>query len=260
MDLTEPFHALMPTLDGPVLRVLAGSTEPMSRQQITNLVGDASEAGVRKVLRRLSQQGIVLEQRIGSQYTYAANRDHIVWPAVEVVMSATRRLDEKIRALVDEWEIDPLSVELFGSAATGVATVESDVDLMLYRPHLSASEQSVWDDQVPRLRAAVERWTGNPCEILEIDPPTLINMAAQNEAVLRSPRQSIAGLNLAAAIPPTEVAKALRETIGNPIVVSKARRGLAELTMTPELRRTMQEFSKAQTRPVREALEAAMRR
>lgn len=261
MDLTEPFRALTPTLDGPVLRVLAGSTAPMSRQQVTGLVGDASEAGVRKVLRRLAEQGLVIEQRIGTQYTYAANRGHIVWPAVELIVSATRRLDEQIKRFVDEWEVAPLSVELFGSAAIGAATAESDVDIMLYRPHLTTAEQPTWDDQVAQLRAAVERWTGNPCEILEIDPPGLIDMAAHDEQVLHSPRQPITGIDLSAAIPSGHIARALKDTAyGQGVLSESARRRLSELVITPELRRTMQEFSKAQTRPVREAIEAAMRR
>lgn len=114
MDLTEPFRALTPTLDGPVLRVLAGTVEPMSRQQVTGLVGDASEAGVRKVLRRLSDQGLVVEQRVGTQYTYAVNRDHIMWPAVDLAVTAAERLDARIREHVEAWQVAPLSVELFG--------------------------------------------------------------------------------------------------------------------------------------------------
>ncbi len=47
----------------------------MTCQQIADLIGDASEAGVRKVLRRLAEQGLVIEQRVGRQYTYVGKSD-----------------------------------------------------------------------------------------------------------------------------------------------------------------------------------------
>ena len=53
----------------------------MTRQQVADLIGEASEAGVRKVLRRLAEQGVVIEQRIGRYYTYVGNCEHILWPA-----------------------------------------------------------------------------------------------------------------------------------------------------------------------------------
>lgn len=133
---------------------------------------------------------------------------------------------------------------------------------MLYRPHLCEPEQLTWDDQVAELRSAVERWTGNPCEILEIDPPGLIEMAAEDEPVLRSPMQRISGMDLAAARPTPEIAKVLRaasNASGANLLGEETRRRLAEVVMTPEIRRTFEEFGRSQTASVREALEKAMR-
>lgn len=200
MNFREPFRALTPTLDGPVLHTLARTTEPLTRREIAALVGDASEAGVRKVLRRLVDQGIVQELRIGSRYSYAANREHILWPAVDVMMDASANLEARIRQLVEEWHIRAISVELFGSIAIGESTEASDIDLIVYRPHLQRDQRDQWDGQVTELRMAVERWTGNFCEILEIDPPTLVEMAAAEEPVLRSPRVHISGEDLRVAI------------------------------------------------------------
>ena len=196
MDFSQPFRAVTPTLDGSVLRVLARTTHPMTRQKVADLIGEASEAGVRKVLRRLAEQGVVIEARIGSHYTYAGNREHILWPAVEVFMSAADRLDSTIREHVEAWKVPALSVELFGSVAAGTSTADSDVDLMVYRPSLTEEQAGVWDSQVAELRMAVERWTGNACEILEIDRRTLVEMAAEDEPVLKAPRVPISGLNL----------------------------------------------------------------
>ena len=132
----------------------------MTRQQVADLIGVASEAGVRKVLRRLSEQGVVIEQRIGTHYSYVGNRERILWPAVEVFMSVADRLDTTIREHVVAWEVPALSVELFGSVASvaaGTSTADSDIDLMVYRPSLTEDQVELWDGQVAELRVAVER-------------------------------------------------------------------------------------------------------
>lgn len=193
MDFSRPFRALTPTLDGPVLRALARVDTPMTRRQLTELVEDASEAGVRKVLGRLAGQGVVIEARIGAQFTYVANRDHLMWPAVEVVMSARRRLEEAIRERVSRWEIKPISVEIFGSYATGAADAESDIDVMVVRPAVDDDGLEHWYQQVDDLRLLVERWTGNSCEMLNVDQPTLEDMLDNGEPVLASPTISIFG-------------------------------------------------------------------
>jgi len=253
VDFSQPFRAVTPTLDGPVLRVLARTTHPMTRQQVADLIGEASEAGVRKVLRRLAEQGVVIEQRIGSHYTYVGNREHILWPAVEVFMSAADRLDTTIREHVEAWEVPALSVELFGSVAAGTSTADSDVDLMVYRPSLTDDQVGLWDSQVAELRMAVERWTGNACEILEIDPRTLVEMAAEDEPVLKAPRVPISGLNIAAAFPSMEIARSLQKAMaGSDVSRSLARidsKRLADAVISPELRRTMEELHKGFASP-----------
>ena len=259
VDFSQPFRAVTPTLDGPVLRVLARTTHPMTRQQVADLVGEASEAGVRKVLRRLAGQGVVIEQRIGTHYTYLGNREHILWPAVEVFMSAADRLDTTIREHVEAWEVPALSVELFGSVATGTSTADSDVDLMVYRPSLAEDQLGLWDSQVAELRMAVERWTGNACEILEIDPRTLVEMAAEDEPVLKAPRVPISGLNIAAAFPSMEIARSLQRAMASSdISRSLARvnsKHLADAVISPELRRTMEELHKAFASPALKSLD-----
>ncbi len=256
MDFSQPFRVLTPTLDGPVLRVLARTTQPMTRQQVADLVGEASESGARKVLRRLAEQGLVVEQRIGTQYTYVANREHILWPAVEVVMSAAEQLDTKIRTHVEAWQVLALSVELFGSVAAGTSTAESDVDLMVYRPHLADDEVDIWDAQVTELRMAVERWTGNQCEILEIDPPRLVEMTADDEPILRAPRVPLSGLNIAAAMPSVDLAKSIRQAMAGSDVSSSVLKSIDSQLVeaaTGPLRRTMEELRKHYGGPTMDA-------
>jgi predicted nucleotidyltransferase len=262
MDFSQPFRAVTPTLDGPVLRVLARTTQPMTRQQVADLVGEASEAGVRKVLRRLAEQGVVIEQRIGTHYTYVGNREHIMWPAVEVFMSAADRLDTTIREHVEAWEVPALSVELFGSVAAGTSTTDSDIDLMVYRPSLTDDQVELWDSQVAELRMAVERWTGNACEILEIDPRTLVEMAAEDEPVLKAPRVPISGLNIAAAAPNMEIAKSIQKAMAssdvNRFLASIDSKHLFDVAISPAVQRTIVELGKQADEIVRVATSPAM--
>lgn len=262
MEFSQPFRAVTPTLDGPVLRVLARTTQPMTRQQVADLIGVASEAGVRKVLRRLAEQGIVIEQRIGTHYSYVGNREHILWPAVEVFMSAADRLDTTIRKHVEAWEVPALSVELFGSVAAGTSTADSDIDLMVYRPSLTEDQVELWDGQVADLRVAVERWTGNACEILEIDPRTLVEMAAEDEPVLKAPRVPISGLNIAAAVPSMEIAKSIQKAMAssdvNTFLASVESEHLFDIAISPAVQRTIVELGKQADEIVRVATSPAM--
>jgi predicted nucleotidyltransferase/biotin operon repressor len=262
VDFSQPFRAVTPTLDGPVLRVLARTTQPMTRQQVADLIGVASEAGVRKVLRRLSEQGVVIEQRIGTHYSYVGNREHILWPAVEVFMSAADRLDTTIREHVEAWEVPALSVELFGSVAAGTSTADSDIDLMVYRPSLTEDQVELWDGQVAELRVAVERWTGNTCEVLEIDPRTLVEMAAEDEPVLKAPRVPISGLNIATAVPSMEIAKSIQKAMAssdvNKFLASVGSEHLFEVAISPAVQRTIVELGKQADEIVRVATSPAM--
>lgn len=259
MDFSQPFRAVTPTLDGPVLRVLARTTHPMTRQQVADLIGEASEAGVRKVLRRLAEQGVVIEQRIGTHYTYVGNREHIMWPAVEVFMSAADRLDTTIREHVEAWKVPALSVELFGSVAAGTSTADSDIDLMVYRPSLTDDQVGLWDSQVAELRMAVECWTGNVCEILEIDPRTLVEMAAEDEPVLKAARVPISGLNIAAAVPNRELAKSIQEAMASSdtteAIYGIDSKHFADTAFSPEVRRTMEELLKVLASPAMKSIQ-----
>ena len=168
-------------------------------------------------------------------------------------MSAADRLDTTIREHVEAWDLPALSVELFGSVAAGTSTADSDIDLMVYRPFLTEDQMGLWDSQVAELRMAVERWTGNACEILEIDPQTLVEMAAEDEPVLKTHRVPISGLNIAAALPNMEMAKSIQKAMASSDII-RAIHGIdskrfADTGFSPELRRTMEELLKVMASP-----------
>lgn len=167
MQLNEPFATVTPTLDGDVLAVLARSDTAFTTGQLHRLVPSASEDGVRKVLRRLATQGIVLSDRVGNAYTYRLNRDHLAAEHVVGLANLTRVFLARLTAEFDDWDPPPVYAAVFGSAARGTMSVGSDIDLLLVRPRGAHGDD--WDAQVQALAETVTRWTGNDARPLVLD-------------------------------------------------------------------------------------------
>lgn len=198
MDFSAPYRIITPTLDGPVLRALAGVETPLTRGQVVSLVRDASEAGVRKVLARLVAQGIVIEDRIGSRYTYHANREHLLWPSVAGIFAARDLLAERVRALTAGWDVPVVSAELFGSVADGTAAEDSDVDVLILRFPLESGDQHTWDRQIDELHDHVARWTGNACDVAVLGLDELVAAYRARDPLLEWTTYHLAGQSFAA--------------------------------------------------------------
>lgn len=191
MDVTHPLAVVAPTLDGDVLAHLALTQAAFTPGQLAHLLPKASVAGVRKVLNRLTTQGIVSATRVGNTaVTYALNREHLAAGAVVELASQARTLRARIESNIAQWDTPPVYAALFGSWARGTATTESDVDLFLVRP--GAADEAEWEAQVDELQRLVTRWTGNDARPFVIDEGDLPERAA--EAVLGSIRSE--GLTL----------------------------------------------------------------
>lgn len=169
MDLSYPFHVIVPTLEGPVLTVLARTTRPLTGREIHRLAEVGSPGGVRLALTRLTRQGVVsAEERAGAVF-YQANRDHLAWPAVKILAGLRRTMLDRIRHELRSWLITPLHASMFGSAARGDGDADSDVDILLVRPDELEEDEPTWSEQVDRLRNDVTTWTGNRCQPFQLD-------------------------------------------------------------------------------------------
>lgn len=154
---------ITPTLDGDVLAVLARHNAVFTTGQVHRLLTEYSEEGIRKVLRRLSGQGIVLSERIGNAYAYRFNKEHL---AARHIVELARLQETFLSRLGDylaSWQTPPVYAAVFGSAARGRMTPASDIDLLLVRPRAAEA----WDDQLDELATTVTRWLGNDTRVLE---------------------------------------------------------------------------------------------
>jgi len=177
VELSHPLAVVTPTLDGDVLAAMAQREVSFTTGQLHRILPRYSEAGIRKVLRRLTRQGIVDFERVGNAFNYRFNREHLAAGPIMELATLQRTLLSRIEERLQRWAITPVYAAVFGSAARGTMTPDSDLDLFLVRadgvPHLA------WDQQVTVLASDVTRWTGNDARPLEYTVSELAGARAE---------------------------------------------------------------------------------
>ncbi|WP_284294998.1 nucleotidyltransferase domain-containing protein [Luteimicrobium album] len=114
---------------------------PLTGLQVASLAG-ASPERTRQVLRRLTDDGLVVKREAGAAFVYSANADHILWPAVRTLVDTCDSTvlllkQEAVRACGEHATsstLDRLTLALFGSVARGTPRSDSDIDILLIVP------------------------------------------------------------------------------------------------------------------------------
>ncbi|HEX5405629.1 MAG TPA: nucleotidyltransferase domain-containing protein [Pseudonocardiaceae bacterium] len=183
VELSRPLSTVTPTLDGDVLAVLARSDATFTAGQLHRILTHHSEAGIRKVLVRLVKQGTVHSDKVGSTFTYRLNREHLAAEYVIGLADLPGKLLKRIESRLESWAQPPVYAAIFGSAARGSMTADSDLDLLLIRP--DDVDDELWQTQVDDLAAEVTRWTGNDTQPLEFTASEVL-ARGRDEPVLRA--------------------------------------------------------------------------
>lgn len=179
MRLSHPFEVITPTVDGDVLAVLGRANGPFSGRQIHRLAGRHSEAGIRKVLDRLVEQGIVVRQRVGSTHLHSLNHDHLAAEAIRSLAHLRERAFKLMTATLHSWPHPPALAAVFGSAARQEEAADSDIDVLLVPP--ADAEERAWQQAVSGFIDTISKATGNDVRVLELAEGELWNPA--NEAL-----------------------------------------------------------------------------
>jgi predicted nucleotidyltransferase len=182
MQLNRPLATITPTLDGDVLTVLAQHEASFTTGQLHRVLSRYSAEGIRKVLMRLTRQGIVHAERVGNAYSYRLNDEHLAARPIKELAHIRSTLLQRIEGRLDNWAIPPKYAAVFGSAARGTMSETSDLDLLLVRA--DDVQIDTWDDQVADLAADLSRWTGNDARPLDYTVSEL--RLARHEPVLRT--------------------------------------------------------------------------
>ena len=185
MDVSAPYESVVPSLDGAVLEVLARAGRPITGRQVQRLARRGSVPGVAAVLDRLTEVGIVTAERAGSAILYEANRDHLAWPAVEILIGIRETLLRRIRDHLAGWDNPPTRARLFGSTARADGDTSSDVDILIIHRDLAAPLES----EMESLRAAVRRWTGNHAQLVTVSESTWAQMTRDADPLVGSLRR-----------------------------------------------------------------------
>lgn len=183
MELGRPLATITPTLDGDVLAVLARSDVTFTTGQLHRILTRNSEEGIRKVLIRLVKQGVVHSDKVGNAFTYRLNRDHLAAEYIIGLADLQEKLLKRIEDRLESWSLPPVYAAVFGSAARGSMTADSDLDLLLIQP--DGADDALWETQVNDLTAEVTRWTGNDTQPLEFTASELVGRG-RDEPVLRA--------------------------------------------------------------------------
>ena len=106
------------------------------------------------------------------------------------------RLIERMRAVAEGWRVPAVALWLFGSAARGDGTADSDIDVLVVRSDRVDVDDDTWQEQLDRMASEVTAWTGNDCRMLEYSRSQFADLAASGEQLvseLRADAVRIAG-------------------------------------------------------------------
>lgn len=181
MDLTQPMAAIVPALEAAVLSTLARTTRPLTGREVHRLGGTGSESGVRLILARLVDSGLVHATSAGRATLYVANREHLAWPSVQALTRLRHTFFDELGCHVAQWSDEPLTVAVFGSAARGDGRTASDIDVLVVR---SGGDDERWIDRIDALREQVTAWTGNPCQVYELTSAQFREYVVSAEPIL----------------------------------------------------------------------------
>lgn len=195
MELRSPLASVIPGAAGEVLLVLARASHELTGNVIASLTdGKASQTGANKALKKLVASGLVLARPAGNAILYSLNRDHLAAGPVLELADLRSVLLARIKAHVAGWKVQPVSVVLFGSMARGQGTASSDNDLLVIRPTNVDVEDELWVRQVTELSDAVQRWSGNVCEILEYSNDEFTALVLTGDTLVDNLRNDAVGL------------------------------------------------------------------
>ncbi len=191
MDLRHPFGVVTPSVDGDVLAVLARADKAFSGREVQRAISGTSQRTVLRALRRLEDQGIVQSEPAAPAILFRLNRRHLAAPMIEALASLRLQLIERLRETIESWELAPLVAVLFGSAARGDASEESDLDILLVRARGVDADDDGWRAQVAALEEAATAWTGNDARALEYGEEELPSLLGSERVIEDAVREGI---------------------------------------------------------------------
>ena len=99
-------------------------------REIARLTG-SSTGSLTRELSKLADAGLLIRERQGNQVRYAANRGGLVFEELASILRKTSGLADVLAAALLPLTTRIRAAFVFGSMATGKATMQSDVDILI---------------------------------------------------------------------------------------------------------------------------------
>jgi hypothetical protein len=182
MDFVRPIEAIVPGAQGRVLAVLAETTAELKLRTIAQL-GGVSQAQASRLLPGLVRLGLVERREVPPASLFRLVPEHVASSALLALARSTDTVLEEIGRLAGALPRPPVSVIVFGSFARKEAGPDSDIDVVVVRPHGIDDDDDVWAESFEAWRHDVRRLTGNPVEVLEVSAEEAAMKAAGRSQV-----------------------------------------------------------------------------
>lgn len=167
MDFVRPVEAIVPGAQGRVLAVMAETTAELNLRTIAELSG-VSQAQASRVLPGLVRLGVLERREVPPASLFRFVPEHVASRAITALTRARDTLVEELGQLVATLPVAPVSVVVFGSFARREADAESDLDIVVVRPHDVDEDDEHWVASIDQLRTSGRRLTGNLLQVLEV--------------------------------------------------------------------------------------------
>jgi predicted nucleotidyltransferase len=171
MDLNAPLASLLSPLEASAMAVLARADTDFTGRQVARLAGGQNPNGIRLALLRLADTGLVNVRPELHSTRYRANRDHLLWPAIQVALKIETELERRIAMFVEGAGVPGITVAVYGSVARREATAASDLDLLVILP--DGMDAGAQDGFNLRLAELVTIWTGNETQVYSLSVSAL---------------------------------------------------------------------------------------
>ncbi len=191
MFTNEPFGGIVPGPQGAVLAAILRTGKPLTGRDVHRLISDrASQQTVQRSLHTLVKLGVLDSTPAGNANLYTVNEAHVAVPHLRRIASPLQLLRDVITDAVTGSDDGVRAVILFGSAARGEASPDSDIDLVIVAEDGWNDSQRMWD--------AVTMRYGGTCDILQYTPTEFVQWAG-DEAVLHAIKRD--GITLWGRVP-----------------------------------------------------------
>lgn len=183
VDLSRPADLVLSNSAETVLRALLNSSTAMSIRQLARTT-DLSHVRAQEVVNHFAERGLVLIDQVGRSHLCSFNRKHIAASAIEELLDLKALICATIANQIEKWKLKPLSATLFGSAARGTGSANSDLDVLLIKPERAERAPAIWADQLFHAGQHVQLLTGNSVSWFDLTQDELLRANRAKEPLI----------------------------------------------------------------------------